>query len=44
MKHVIQNQALSMIMDVFTRKILTHVGYIDRGTVLIKFTKYLQGV
>ena len=38
-KHVIKNQALSRIMVVFTRKILKHVGYIDRKTVLVKFIK-----
>ena len=36
-KHVIQNQALSRIMVVFMRKILKHVDYIDRKTVLVKF-------
>ena len=38
-KHVIKNQALSRIMVVFTRKILKHVGYKDRKTVLFKFVK-----
>ena len=38
-KHVIKNQALSRIMVVFTRKILKHVGYIDRKTVLFKLIK-----
>ena len=35
-KHIIQNQALSRLMVVFTRSILKHVGYIDRKTVFIK--------
>ena len=38
-KHVIQNQLLSYIMVIFTRKILKHAGNINRTTVFLKFVK-----
>ena len=38
-KHVIQNQMLSCIMVMFTRKILKHAGNINRKIVFFKFVK-----